>query len=287
MSSTRIYRPIRTYTLGLTEHATDGRADAPYGCYKYNPTASNLPGGLFHFIKDYDSYVPTLHGLTREYIYTLKDVGVAAVTSAIVNRPFLNSPALYEVELINTGCEPLRQGDRFAVRLPTLADVKAQRAVVVDRGNDIGVNRSIWGGLLATKPLKGRDCLDQAIRDVQDEASCDVHKWISPHTPESLYSMISLVANGGEHHAISDGFLRSATSLINDAYNRNTFNSVLSDHTVQTFLRNILSHAYCIMESTQGFANGQVTRSCNGYTTDPVNTGDRFVAQLNMCRWLH
>lgn len=287
MSSTRIHRPVKIYTQGLTEHVLDGASDAPYGRYKYNPAVSNLPGGLFHFVKDYDTYVPTLHGLSRTYIRDLKDVAVSVANSAIANRPFLNSPALYEVELINTGREPLRQGDRFAVRLPTTADVSAQRAVIGDRCNDPGVNGCVWGGLLATKPVNGPDCLEQAIQAVQDEDSCGVHKWISPYTPESAYAMMSLIANGGAYQDVPNSARRGAESVVNDPYDRNAFVTVLENRGVKTYLRNILSCSLSIMESVQGFASGQVIRSCNGYTTSPVYTGERFVAQLNMSRWLH
>lgn len=277
---------MRLYTLGLTERVLPGEADAPYGCYKYNPTASNLPGGLFHFIKDCDLYVPTLHGLSSSYIRELKDVGVSIVSSAIANRPFLNSPALYEVELINTGCESLRSGDRFTVRLPTVADVKAQQAIVGDRGNDIGVNRCIWGGVLATKPVNGQDCLEQAIQAIQDEDARDVHKWISPYTPENVYAMMSLVANGGGYQDIGNATRNLAAAVLNEQYSLNNFVEVLNNGPVQTYIRNILSHSFSIMESIQGFASGQVIRSCNGYTTNPVDTGERFIAQLNMSRWL-
>lgn len=272
----------------MTEHVLDGASDGtPYGRYKYNPAVSNLPGGLFHFVRDYDTYVPTLHGLSRAYIRDLKDVAVSAANSAIANRPFLNSPALYEVELLNTGCVPLRLGDRFAVHLPTVADVSAQRAVIADRGNDPGVNGCVWGGLLATKPVNGPDCLEQAIRAIQDEDARDVNKWISPYTPESAYAMMTLIANGGSYQNIPDDTRMQAANVISNAYDRNVFTAVLENNDVQIYLRNILSHSLTIMESVQGFASGQVIRSCNGYTTSPVYTGERFVAQLNMSRWLH
>lgn len=147
MSSSRIHVPIRTYTHNLSDHRS-GTADIPYGCYKYESAKNYLPGGLFHFVKDSSLYVPTLLGLTTDFIRNLKDVAVCAVSSSIANRPFLNTPHLYEVELINSGHEPLRQGDRFTVQIPNRDDVAAQREVPVESGN---VNKGIWGGLLATR----------------------------------------------------------------------------------------------------------------------------------------
>ncbi|KAJ8009789.1 hypothetical protein DPEC_G00067860 [Dallia pectoralis] len=108
MSSTRVHRPIRTYTHSLSERRPS-TAHVPYGCYKYESAKNYLPGGLFHFVKDEDSYVPTIHGLSADSIRTLKEVAVCATTSSIANRPFLNTPHLYEVELINTGHESLKQ----------------------------------------------------------------------------------------------------------------------------------------------------------------------------------
>lgn len=83
MSSTRVHRPIRAYTRGLHDRKP-GNREIPFGCYKYDSTKNDLPGGLFHFVRDGDLYVPTLHGLTAEYIRTLKDVAVCSANSSMV-----------------------------------------------------------------------------------------------------------------------------------------------------------------------------------------------------------
>ncbi|KAM7376716.1 hypothetical protein PAMP_006427 [Pampus punctatissimus] len=103
--------------------------EMPYGTYKYESAKNYLPGGLFHFVKDTDSYMPTLHGLNAGSRIHLKEVTVYKVTSSIAKRPFLNNPNLYEVKLINTRHQSLRAGD-------------------VD---NMTVNKGIWGGLLATR----------------------------------------------------------------------------------------------------------------------------------------
>lgn len=117
MSSTRIHKPIRTYVHNLTEMRF-GTTDVPYGTYKYESTNNYFPGGLFHFVKDSDSYVPTLHGLSSGSIRNMKDVAVRVANSSIANRPFLNNPHLHEVELINTGHEALKQGHPFYSAAP-------------------------------------------------------------------------------------------------------------------------------------------------------------------------
>lgn len=79
MSSTRVHQPhVCTYTRNLSERRT-ATTDVPYGCYRYESAKTYLPGGLFHFIKDADSYVPTLHGLSADFIRNLEDVAVCAV----------------------------------------------------------------------------------------------------------------------------------------------------------------------------------------------------------------
>lgn len=287
MSSTRIHKPIRLYTSGLTEHASGSR-DIPYGRYKYNSALDYLPGGLFHFVKDGDLYVPTLHGLSAECVTTLKNVAVAGTNSSMANRPFLNAPHMYEVELINTGREPLKQGDRFTVQLPNGEDVKAQSEVRAEPGNNISVNKGIWGGLLATRRVddNGGDALEEALRAIREEDGVDVSKWLSPHTPESLYAMMSLVANGAGYSAIPLPVRQNAAAVITSAYNPHTFDGVVANDEVKRYIRHIVMHSLTILEGVQGFASGQVIRACNGYTTSNIYTGDRFMAQLNVNRWL-
>lgn len=261
MSSTRVHRPIRIYTHGLTERKNPSK-DVPFGSYKYNSANNDLPGGLFHFVRDGDLYVPTLHGLNAEYIQTLKDVAVCSANSSMASRPFLNAPHMYEVELINTGHEQLQQGDRFTVQLPNQRDRAAQLEAPLDPGYDLHVNKGIWGGLLATRRVNtetGGDCVEELLRAIKDDEAFDVFELMSPYTPNSTLSMLTLVANGGG--SVGDGH-------------------------VKQYLRTVIRHALTIVESVQGFACGQVIRACKGYTTSPIHTGERFCAQLNVNRWL-
>lgn len=288
MSSTRVHRPIRTYTHSLSDQR-NGNYEVPYGCYKYDSGKNYLPGGLFHFVKDGDLYVPTLHGLSSDYIKTLKDVAVCSAGSAIANRPFLNAPHMYEVELINTGYEPLKQGDRFTVQLPNRRDVMAQTNVTVDPGYDILVNKGIWGGLLATRRVNlesGGDPVEEVIQAIKDDGDFDVFQLISPYTPQSILSMMTLVANGGGYYNINRDLRVSAAAAVNDAYQGNIVTSIVSDDTVKQYLKTLLTHALTVVECVQGFASGQVIRSCNGYNTSIINTGDRFMACVNANRWL-
>lgn len=289
MSSTRIHGPIRSYYHALTESKLR-TSDVPFGCYKYDSGTSNLPGGLFHFVKDCDLYVPTLHGLTSEFIRThLKEVAVCAVTSSIVNRPFLNSPHLYEVELINTGCRSLRQGDRFTVQLPNEQDIKAQEGVTGELGYNTTVNKGIWGGLLATRRVNcefGGDPVEEVINAIRQDPGYNAFELISPYTPESTLSMLTLIANAGNYGTIPQAARNLAAAAINEDLNLDRIIGILEDPAAKTFLRKVLRLSMCIMEGVQGFAGGQVLRSCNGYNYNTVHTGDRFIAQLNMHRWL-
>lgn len=288
MSSTRIHRPIRVYTHGLCENRI-GNIEVPYGCYKYDSGKNYLPGGLFHFVKDGDLYVPTLHGLSADYVRNLKDVAVCAASSSIANRPFLNAPHMYEVELVNTGHEALKQGDRFTVQLPNRCDVRAQLDMRLDPGYDISVNKGVWGGVLATRRVNhesGGDPVEEVIQAIKYEESFDVFELLSPYTPSSILSMMTLVANGGGYLDVSNALRNSAASAVNDAFEPGIVEDIVRDVTVKRYLKNVLGHAFTIAECVQGFASGQVIRSCNGYTTSTINTGDRFIAQLNTNRWL-
>lgn len=288
MSSTRVHRPIRTYTHNLSERRSSTAA-IPYGCYKYESAKNYLPAGLFHFVKDMDSYVPTLHGLSADFIRNLKGIAVCAASSAIANRPFLNNPHLYEVELINTGRESLRQGDRFTVQLPDRQDVEAQRGVEVDLGYNTSVNTGIWGGMLATRRVNcefGGDPVEEAIQAIKHEHDFDVFQLISPYTPQSILSMMTLVANGANYHEVSTAVRHSAAHAVNDNFNGATISAIVEDDNVKRFLRTVVKHALTIVESVQGFAGGQVVRACTGYNFSTIKTGDRFMAQLNMNRWL-
>lgn len=288
MSSTRVHQPIRTYTHNLSERWT-GTVEVPYGCYKYESAKNYLPGGLFHFIKDADWYVPTLHGLSTDFIRNLKEVAVCATSSSIANRPFLNTPHLYEVELINTGHESLKQGDRFTVQLPNRQDVAAQQEVDVDLGYNMSVNKGIWGGLLATRRVNceyGGDPVEEAIQAIKHEHEFDVFQLISPYTPQSVLSMMTLVANGADHHKVTDVMRTSAAAAVNEDFDAANIGAIVEDNNVKGFLRTVVRHAMNIVESVQGFAGGQVVRACNGYNFSTIKTGDRFMAQLNMNRWL-
>ncbi|KAJ7983634.1 hypothetical protein DPEC_G00374880 [Dallia pectoralis] len=288
MSSTRVHRPIRTYTHSLSERRPS-TAHVPYGCYKYESAKNYLPGGLFHFVKDEDSYVPTIHGLSADSIRTLKEVAVCATTSSIANRPFLNTPHLYEVELINTGHESLKQGDRFTVQLPNKQDVAAQLDVDADQGYNMLVNKGIWGGLLTTRRVNcdcGGDPVEEVIQAIKQEHDFDVFQLISPYTPQSILSMMTLVANGGGYHQVGDAMRNSAAAAVNEDFDAATVCAVIEEDEVKKFLANVIRHGMTIVESVQGFAAGQVVRACNGYNYSTVKTGDRFMAQLNMNRWL-
>ncbi|KAE8277995.1 hypothetical protein D5F01_LYC23930 [Larimichthys crocea] len=212
--------------------------EVPYGSYKYESAKNYLPGGLFHFVKDTDTYAPTLHGLSADSLIHLKEVAVCEMTSSIANRPFLNNPNLYEVELINTGHQSLRAGDRFVVQLPNQQDVAAQLDVDVDPGYNMTVNKGIWGGLLATRRV-----------------NCEF---------------------GGD----------PVEEAVNEDFSATTVSALVEDDDVKRFLRTVIGHAMNIVESVQGFAGGQVVRACKGYNFSTIKTGDRFMAQLNMNRWL-
>lgn len=289
MSSTRVHVPIRSYTISLTESKL-GNGDVPYGCYKYESAIGNLPGGLFHFVQDVDLYVPTLHGLKAEFIKTnLKEVAVCAVNSPIGNRPFLNNPDLYEVELINTGHESLRQGDRFTVQLPNKHDVRAQTSVTCELGYNTTVNKGIWGGLLATRRVNcefGGDPVEEVIHALKQDPEFNVFQLLSPYTPESTLSMLTLVANGGGYETVPVTMRNMAAATINNEFEPDHVISIAENELTKTYLRTVLRHAMTIMESVQGFAGGQVLRACSGYNYNTINTGDRFVAKLNVNRWL-
>lgn len=287
MSSTRVHPPIRTYTHNLSELAIS--TEIPYGCYKYESSKNYLPGGLFHFVKDADSYVPTLHGLSTDLIGTLKEVAVCATSSSIANRPFLNTPHLYEVELINTGHEYMKQGERFTVQLPNREDVAAQREVNLDLGYNMSVNKGIWGGLLATRRVNcesGGDPVEEVIQAIKHDQEFDVFQLVSPYTPQSILSMMTLVANGADFHEVPDVLRTSAAAAVNQDFDAVTISNIVENDIVKRFLRTVVMHAMNIVESVQGFAGGQVVRACNGYNYSRIKTGDRFMAQLNMNRWL-
>ncbi|KAK2814716.1 hypothetical protein Q5P01_000550 [Channa striata] len=278
-----IYGPIR-----LSERK-DSSALVPYGSYTYDSAKSYLPGGLFHFVKDVDTYVPTLHGLGQDFISRLKEVAVCEATSSMVDRPFLNAPHLYEVELINTGHESLRQGDRFTVQLPNRQDVDAHCKAEGDPGYEATVNRGIWGGLLATRRVNceyGGDPVEEAIQAIKREPDFDVFRLISPYEPQSVLSMMSLIANGADHHLVPEGTRRMAANAVNGAFDANAVALVVQDEQAKRFLRTVIGHAMTIVESLQGFAGGQVIRACSGYNTSRIRTGERLMAQLNVNRWL-
>lgn len=287
MSSTRVHRPIRIYTHSLSEKKLATR-DVPFGCYKYDSAKTDLPGGLFHFVRA-DLYVPTLHGLTADYIRTLKDVAVCSANSSMANRPFLNAPHMYEVELVNTGHESLKQGDRFTVQLPNSRDVTAQLEATLDRGYDLRVNKSIWGGLLATRRVNtetGGDCIEELLTAIKEDDTFDTFQLLSPYTPNSTLSMLTLVADGGGHHNVTRVTRDTAADAANGQYNPNTIQALVSNADAKRYLREVMYHVLTIAESVQGFASGQVIRSCKGYNTSDICTGERFCAQLNTHRWL-
>lgn len=286
MSSTRIHRPIRTYTHNLCERRASTES-IPYGCYKFDSAMGFLPGGLFHFIRDADCYLPTLHGLTPDFIRGLKEVGVCTSSSSLAHRPFLNLPQLYEVELINTGREPLMQGDRFTVQLPNREDVAAQLDVETDQGYDLYVNKGIWGGLLATRRVDCEgDPVEEVIQAIKHDQQFDMFQLISPYTPQSTFSMMSLVANGAEYHNVPDDIRTSAAAAVNGDFDAAVVGAIVESEEAKKFLRTSVGHALNIVECVQGFAGGQVIRACSGHTCSSIKTGDRFMAQLNLNRWL-
>lgn len=288
MSSSRVHGPIPVYTHSLSERQR-ANVDRPYGCYKYNSAKNYLPGGMFHFVKDTDLYVPTLHGLTADYIKDLKEVAVCTASSSIANRPFLNSPHLYEVELINTGHESLKQGDRFTVQLPNQQDVASLQETHAGLGYDTLVNNDIWGGVLATRRVNcefGGDPVEEVIQAIRHDPDFDIFQLISPYTPQSILSMMTLVANGGDYHKVDDVLRKSAALAVVNDFNADTISAIVDDESVKDFLKTVVGHAMNIVESVQGFAGGQVVRACQGYNISTVKTGDRFMAQLNMNRWL-
>ncbi|KAI4792868.1 hypothetical protein KUCAC02_033063 [Chaenocephalus aceratus] len=288
MSSTRIHRWIRAYRDTLSERRTRTN-EIPYGCYKYESGKSDLPAGLFHFVKDADLYIPTLHGLHSDYIRSLKEVAVCSTESPMANRPFLNTPHLYEVELINTGHESLKQGDRFTVQLPDRKDVAAQLQVEPDPGYHRSVNGDIWGGLLATRRVNceaGGDPVEEAIQAIRNERGFDILQLVSPYTPMCILSMMTLVANGADHHRIEEVVRKAAAAAVNRDFDADNVSAIAEDVTVREYLNTVVRHAMNIVESVQGFAAGQVVRACSGYNISTIGTGDRFMAQLNMNRWL-
>ncbi|KAK2814713.1 hypothetical protein Q5P01_000547 [Channa striata] len=196
MLSTRIYGPIHSYTHGLSERK-DSSALVPYGSYTYDLAKSYLPGGLFHFVKDGDTYVPT-----------------------------------------RVNCE--------------------------------------YGG----------DPVEEAIQAIKREPDFDVFRLISPYEPQSVLSMMSLIANGADHHLVPEGTRRMAANAVNGAFDANAVALVVQDEQAKRFLRTVIGHAMTIVESVQGFAGGQVIRACSGYNTSRIRTGERFMAQLNVNRWL-
>ena len=288
MSATRPHTPIRIYTHSLTERQS-ANVNQPYGSYKYDSAKNYLPGGIFHFVRDADAYVPTLHGLTADYITQLKEVAVCTSSSPISNRPFLTSPHLYEVELINTGHESMRQGDRFTVQLPNQQDVAALQEAHDGLNQDTMVNNGIWGGILATRKVNcefGGDPVEEVIQAIRNDSNFDIFQLISPYTPQSILSMMLLVANGADYHNVSDVLRKSAALAVNSDFNADTISVIVEDETVKDFLKTVVGHALNIVESVQGFAAGQVVRACQGYNVSEINTGDRFKAQVNMNRWL-
>lgn len=288
MSSTRIHKPVRTYAHNLSERRS-GSAEMPYGSYKYESSKNYMPGGLFHFVKNCDYYVPTLHGMSSGAIRNLKEVAVCATASSLGYRPFLNSPHLYEVELINTGFESLKQGDRFAVQLPNREDVDAQTNVVPDPGYDPSVNSAIWGGLLATRRINcdlGGDPIEEVVQAIKREPEFDVFRLISPYSPQSTLSMLMLLSNGGNYDTVDDVVRTAAAGAVNGEFDSAAIGTLLESGEAKQYLRTVLEHALTIVESVQGFAGGQVVRSCNGYNTSTIKTGERFMAQININRWL-
>ena len=261
----------------------------PYGAYQYDSLNNYMPGGLFHFVID-GSYVPTLHGLSDEYIRGLKEVSLSSGTNSMSNQAFLDSPHAYEVSLINTGSLDLRQGDRFCVQLPNNEDVDAQTEFgrTVDLQN---VNNGIWGALLATRRVKcehGGDPVEEFLQVMkQDDDEFECSQLITPYMPEALYSMLTLVANGGFHSAIPLSDRQAAANVINAEYDGGfEVNSIIGNDTVKRYLRTIMCHAMTIMESLQGFASGQVVRACNGENSRAIKPGDRFAAFVCLGRWL-
>lgn len=288
MSSTRIHAPIRVYTHGLSEKKSPSQL-LPYGSYRYDSSKSYMPAGLFHFVKDGNYYVPTLHGLSSEFIGRLKEVAVCSALSSIADRPFLNAPHLYEVELINTGHGSLRQGDRFTVQLPDRKDVDAQLKVEGDPGYEANVNRGIWGGLLATRRVNcewGGDPVEEAIHAINQEVDFNVFRLISPYQPQSVLAMMTLLANGANYHSVSANVRTGAAHAVNEEFNLAEVTLLMQDEQAKRYLRTVIGHAMTVVESVQGFAGGQVLRARCGYNTGAIRTGERFIAQLHMHRWL-
>nr|BBA49215.1 capsid triplex protein [Oryzias latipes] len=288
MSSTRIHEPIRAYTHGLSESKPRSQS-VPYGAYKYDSSKNYLPPGLFHFVKDSNRYVPTLHGLSLESVGRLKEVAVCCASSSIVDRPFLNAPHLYEVELINTGHETLKQGDRFSVQLPDRKDVAAQLGVEGDPGYDLNVNKGIWGGLLATRRVNcdcGGDPVEEVVQALKHDGDFDVFQLVSPYHPQSVLAIMTLLANGADYHRVDIVTRNAAASLVNDRFDSNLAARLVQDQEAKRFLKTVIGHAMTVVESVQGFAGGQVLRARKGHIASSIRTGDRFVAQLDMHRWL-
>ncbi|KAJ8009786.1 hypothetical protein DPEC_G00067830 [Dallia pectoralis] len=206
MSSTRVHRPIRTYTQ--SERAPPSTAHVPYGCYKYESAKNYLPGGLFHFVKDEDSYVPTIHGLSADSIRTLKEVAGSVRHYQLHCEQAVSEHATpVRSGADQHGTRVSEAGDRFTVQLPNKQDVAAQLDVDADQGYNMLVNKGIWGGLLTTRRVNcdcGGDPVEEVIQAIKQEHDFDVFQLISPYTPQSILSMMTLVANGGGYHQVGD-----------------------------------------------------------------------------------
>lgn len=173
------------------------------------------------------------------------------------------------------------------MQLPNRRDVAAQLDTTLDAGYDLRVNKSVWGGLLATRRVNtetGGDCIEELMNVIKEEDTFDVFQLLSPYTPNSTLSRLTLVADGGGYHNVST----DSRDIAADAgdYSPASIQALVSNNTVKRYLQQVMYHALAIAESVQGFASGQVIRSCKGYTTSDIGTGKRFCAQLNTHRWL-
>lgn len=132
----------------------------------------------------------------------------------------------------------------------------------------------------------GGDLVEEVIQAIKLEHDFDVFHLISPYTPQSILSMMTLLANGGNFHEVDDTIRANAANAINYDFNLVTIGTIVESENAKRYLRTVIGHAKNIVESVQGFAGGQVVRACNGYNFSTVNTAERFMAQININRWI-
>lgn len=171
------------------------------------------------------------------------------------------------------------------VQLPNQQDLAAQVEVNVDLGYNMSVNKHIWGGLLSTRRVNcesGGDPVEEVIQAIKHQQVLDMFQLISPYTPQSIRSMMMLVANVADYYQVTNTVRDSAAAAISQDFDAAIISTILENYNVKGFLSTVIRHAMNIVESVQGFVGGQVVRACNGYNISTIKTGDRFMAQLYM-----